>query len=92
MKRGTSIAGTMAIAVEQVVQIDSGEQVASRSFWDGTDELAISSSHPSNSQQGMKVAVMLINRIRNAKNFIAAKVNDLNALPTRYENNEMEQI
>ena len=90
--QGISTVCPMAIAVEHVGQIESGEQLASRSFWDGVDELAISSSQPSNSQQGMKVAAMLIMRIMNARSFIAAKVNDLNALPTCYENNEMEQI
>ena len=69
----------MAIAVAHVGQIESGEQLASRSFCVGVDEVAISSSHPSNSQQGMKVAAMLIIKIRNARNFIAAKVNDLDA-------------
>ena len=65
------------MGVEQDGQMESGEQLASRSFSDDDDVVVISSSHASYSQQGMNVAAMLISRIRNAKNFIVAKVREL---------------
>ena len=78
MTTGISSAGATAIGVEQDGQMESGEQPASCSFV-VVDEVARFSSHVSYSQQGMNVAAMLIIRTRNVKNFIAAKVNELDA-------------